>query len=49
MLFLYRVITNLIIIFSPIIVLIRLLKKKEHPIRFLEKFCKFSKKEVLEN
>ena len=44
MLFLYRVITNLIIIFSPIIVLIRLLKKKEHPIRFLEKFCKFSKK-----
>ena len=44
MFFLYRIIINVIIIFSPIIILIRLLKKKEDPIRFKEKFGFFSKK-----
>ena len=44
MLFFYRIIINFIIILSPLIILIRLLKKKEHPIRFKEKFCFFSKK-----
>ena len=44
MFFLYRIIINLIILFSPIIILIRLFKKKEDPIRFKEKFSFFSKK-----
>ena len=44
MIFFYRIIINFIIILSPLIILIRLLKKKEHPIRFKEKFCFFSKK-----
>jgi len=44
MLFLYRVSINLIIIFSPIIIIFRLIKKKEHLIRFKEKLCFFSKK-----
>ena len=44
MFFLYRIIINLIIFFSPIIILIRLLKKKEDPIRFKEKFGFFSRK-----
>ena len=43
MIYIYRIILNIIIIFSPIIILIRLLKKKEHPFRFLEKFTLFSK------
>ena len=46
MLFTYRVITNLIILFTPIIFLIRLLKKKEDPKRFKEKFCFFQKKKI---
>ena len=44
MLFLYRVLINLIITFSPMIIIFRLIKKKEHPIRFKEKLCFFSKK-----
>ena len=44
MIFFYRIIINFIIILSPLIILIRLIKKKEHPIRFKEKFCFFSKK-----
>ena len=44
MLLLYRLLINLIIIFSPIIIIFRLIKKKEHPIRFKEKLCFFSKK-----
>ena len=44
MLFFYRMVINLIILFSPIIILIRLLKKKEDPIRFKEKFGFFSQK-----
>ena len=49
MFFIYRVLINLILLLSPIIILIRLLKKKEHPIRFKEKFVCPSKKKMLEN
>ena len=44
MLFLYRILINIVLLFSPLIILIRLLKKKEDPIRFKEKFSLFSKK-----
>ena len=44
MLFIYRALINLIIIFSPVIIIYRLIKRKEHPIRFREKLCFFSKK-----
>ena len=44
MLIIYRIITNFIIIFAPLILLFRFFKKKEDPIRFKEKFCFFSKK-----
>ena len=43
MLFVYRLLINIVTVFSPIIILIRLIKKKEHPIRFKEKLCFFSK------
>ena len=44
MIFIYRLLINLILIFSPLIVLFRLIKKKEHFTRFKEKFTFFSKK-----
>ena len=44
MFFLYRILTNLILIFSPIIIFIRLMRKKEHPNRFREKFGFYKKK-----
>ena len=46
MFFIYRVLTNIILIFSPIIILIRLIKKKEHPIRFKEKIGFYTKKKI---
>ena len=46
MLFIYRIIINLIVLVSPIIILLRLIKKKEDPKRFKEKFCSFSKKKI---
>ena len=46
MFFIYRILVNLILIFSPIIVLVRLLKRKEHPIRFKEKLGFYSKKKL---
>jgi len=46
MLFIYRIIINLITLISPIIILLRLLKKKEDPKRFKEKFCSFSEKRL---
>jgi len=46
MLFIYQIIILLIFILSPLIILIRILKNKEHPIRFKEKFCFFSKKKL---
>ena len=44
MLFFYRLIINIIFFISPIIVLIRIFKKKEHTKRFFEKFCFFLNK-----
>ncbi len=43
MLLIYRLIINLIIIISPVIILFRLFKNKEDKFRFKEKFCYFSK------
>ena len=42
MLFLYRTLINIIFLFSPIIIIYRLFKKKESFQRFKEKFCFFS-------
>ena len=46
MFFVYRVLTNLILVISPIIILIRLFKKKEHPQRFKEKLGFYTKKKI---
>ena len=43
MLFIYRFLINLVFIISPIILIIRLFKKKENFKRFKEKFCFFTK------
>ena len=42
MLNLYRLLINLVLLISPLIIILRLIKKKEHPIRFKEKFCFFT-------
>tara|TARA_B100001175_G_scaffold201229_1_gene170851 strand:+ start:906 stop:1148 length:243 start_codon:yes stop_codon:yes gene_type:complete len=44
MIFIYRILINLILILSPLIILLRLLKKKEDFIRFKEKLSLFTKK-----
>tara|TARA_Y100000389_G_scaffold142250_1_gene140240 strand:- start:13 stop:1263 length:1251 start_codon:yes stop_codon:yes gene_type:complete len=44
MYFIYRLLTNLILILSPLIIIFRLIKKKEDKKRYKEKFCLFSKK-----
>ena len=44
MFFIYRILINLIILFSPLIILLRVIKNKEDKFRFKEKFCFFSKK-----
>ena len=44
MIFVYRLLINIVVILSPLIILIRLLKKKEDLRRFKEKFTIFSKK-----
>ena len=46
MLFGYRILINFILFISPLIIFFRLLKKKEDPKRFKEKFCYFSKKKI---
>ena len=46
MLFVYRVLINLILLISPLIIVFRLLKKKEDYKRFKEKFCTISKKKI---
>ena len=46
MFFIYKILTNLILFFSPIIIYFRLIKKKEDPIRFKEKFGFYTKKKV---
>ena len=44
MFFIYRILINLIILISPLIILIRIINNKEDKIRYKEKFCFFSKK-----
>tara|TARA_Y100000992_G_scaffold211030_1_gene145035 strand:- start:464 stop:1717 length:1254 start_codon:yes stop_codon:yes gene_type:complete len=44
MLLVYRILINFILILSPLILIFRLLKKKENFKRFKEKFCLFTKK-----
>ena len=44
MLFVYKIFINLILVLSPLIVLVRLIKKKEDPKRFKEKLGFFKKK-----
>ena len=46
MFFIYRILTNLILFLSPIIILIRVLQKKEDPLRFKEKLGFYSKKRL---
>ena len=46
MLAIYRILINCIFILSPIIIIFRLLKKKEDFKRFKEKFCFFSEKRI---
>ena len=43
MLILYRILTIIIFVFTPLILIYRLIKKKESLIRFKEKFCFSSK------
>ena len=49
MYFVYRVFTNLIILISPIIILFRLIYKKEELLSISEKFCIYSKKNNLKS
>ena len=49
MLFAYRVLINFILIFSPIILIIRIIKQKESINRFKEKFGFYSKKRIKGN
>ena len=44
MFFFYQLITFFLILTSPLIIIFRIFKKKEHIPRFKEKFCFFSKK-----
>tara|TARA_B110000967_G_scaffold79509_1_gene82171 strand:- start:3743 stop:4990 length:1248 start_codon:yes stop_codon:yes gene_type:complete len=46
MFFVYKVLANLIFLLSPLIILIRLLKRKEHPTRFKEKFSVHTQKRL---
>ena len=39
MYFFYAVLTNLVVVISPIIFFYRILKGKEDPVRFQEKIC----------
>ena len=49
MIFIYRIFINIIFLFSPFIILFRIIKKKESSKRFLEKYCFFSKKKISGN
>ena len=49
MYFVYSVFTYLVFIFSPFIILFRIINGKEDPKRFKEKFCIYSKKNYLKS
>ncbi len=42
--FIYQILLSIILCFSPIIIIVRIIKNKEDKFRFKEKFCLFSKK-----
>ena len=44
MFFIYQILIFIIILLSPIVIITRLFKNKEHKKRFIEKFCLFKKK-----
>ena len=44
--FIYQFVISIILIFSPFIIIFRIVKKKEDRLRIKEKFCFPSKKEV---
>ena len=44
MFFLYQIILSLLILISPILIIFRIYKRKEHKIRFIEKFSISSKR-----
>ena len=46
MFFIYKALINIVFLFSPLIILIRLIKRKENIKRFVEKFGFFTKKRV---
>ncbi len=46
MLILYQAVVSLLLLLSPFIIILRILKKKEDTLRFKEKFCLFTKKRV---
>jgi len=48
MLLIYRFLINFILLISPAILIYRILKKKEHPTRCLEKIGFFNKKKKKE-
>ena len=49
MLIIYRILINITLILSPLIIFLRLINKKEDIKRFKEKFCFFSKKRISGN
>ena len=46
MYFVYQIFISVILLFSPLIIIVRILKNKEDIKRFKEKFCIFSKKKI---
>ncbi len=46
MLIVYRILINITLVLIPLILIFRLLKRKEDPKRFIEKFCFFTKKKT---
>ena len=46
MFFVYQILISTVLLFSPIIIIVRILKNKEDIKRFKEKFCIFSKKKI---
>jgi 3-deoxy-D-manno-octulosonic-acid transferase len=42
----YRILINIVYFLSPIIIILRLIKKKENLYRFREKFCFFTKRRL---
>ena len=47
MLIIYRILINIAYFLSPLIIILRLIRNKEDPKRYKEKFCFFTKKKKL--